>query len=125
MLYWAHFVVTIAVIPWAILHFCDESHFYPGPLFLIESLVAHEFIVMVFMFASDLHRAYGWAESGRRIRLAGRSGGDDRFSQTVVTDLRSPDGFHCSEPRVASNTALDFLLFVIDIIERGVSGLGF
>lgn len=52
------------------------------------------------------------------------AGPDTRFSITACTDLTDPLGFALSEPRTDSNTALDFLDFVIELVEFGTIGPG-
>jgi len=37
---------------------------------------------------------------------------------TVLTSLSHPNGFVCSTPRVATNTAIDFFLFVTQLVKN-------
>lgn len=41
-----------------------------------------------------------------------------------VCDLTLPTGFYVSQPREASNTAFDFLAFVVELIAQGVLSPG-
>ena len=44
---------------------------------------------------------------------------NDTFSLTLLTDLTSPDGFYISNPRVQTNTAVDFLEFMLQQCQAG------
>jgi len=101
MQYYPTYCAAVAVLPFAIVHFLDESHFYP------KSMIER-----------------GWGPAGQRQRYSARFSSDPNFSLTVVTDLRSPEGYFVSEPRESSNTAVDFLLFVAGLIENQVVRAG-
>jgi hypothetical protein len=47
-----------------------------------------------------------------------------RYSVTCCTDLNNPDGFVLSPPRRESNTARDFLEYVISLVEFGTLSAG-
>jgi transposase len=51
-------------------------------------------------------------------------GRDLRYSVSCCTDLGNPDGFVLSPPRRASNTAVDFLEYVISLVEFGTLRAG-
>jgi transposase len=41
------------------------------------------------------------------------------YSITIMTNLFAANGFHISQPRTTSNTAFDFLLFLIELLRDG------
>ena len=58
------------------------------------------------------------AERGRQL-IVPWSLSDVSYSVTCCTDLTNPMGFVMSTPRTESNTALDFLEFVIELVQNG------
>jgi len=72
---------------------------------------------------AELHRAAGVAPAGRALNVPRSNllAASPNVSVTAVTDLRSPSGFFVSNPRRDSNTGIDFLLFVCDLLEMQVS----
>lgn len=62
----------------------------------------------------------GISEIGRAVRVArGSLHAGDSYSITVLTSLRHPNGFIVSNPRRASNNAVDFLLYLVDLVAEG------
>jgi transposase len=60
------------------------------------------------------------SESGRAVRVARGSLHDgDSYSITVLTSLTHPNGFIVSNPRRSSNTAIDFFLYMVDLVQEG------
>jgi len=69
----------------------------------------------------DLRRQKGFAVAGRGIAMEDRAENPKiSYTVTLVTDPSHPAGFVVSEPRLESNTAADFLEFVVVLILRGV-----
>ena len=65
----------------------------------------------------ELKCAAGYAERGRRLTVKeGARARQGSYSITIMTTLTLPAGVVCSVPRVHSNTAWDFLLFLTDLI---------
>jgi transposase len=71
----------------------------------------------------ELRRLLGISESGRQI-IVPWSDRDVRYSVTCCTDLSNADGFVLSPPRRDSNTARDFLEYVITLVEFGTLSAG-
>jgi transposase len=72
-----------------------------------------------------LGRARGWSEIGRPVHVLTNSRlTAPAYSVTLVTDLRQPNGFVVSNMRTGSNTALDFLEWIVSLFESGVVQAG-
>jgi len=83
-------------LPWIHLKYADESHFD----------------------SRDLHRTRGWSPSSQRVQLTIPSPNTARYSLTLLTNLANPNGFYVGSIRQDNNDALDFLDFIVDIIEK-------
>ena len=73
----------------------------------------------------ELRRSTGVSERGRRLRVAhGHAPHGTNYNITLLTSLTHPSGYVVSNPRTATNTALDFLSFLVDLVQAGhlVSG---
>jgi hypothetical protein len=71
---------------------------------------------------AELGRKMGVSERGRAVHQP-RSRfelGGNTYTVTVLTDLTLPSGFVVSNPVIGTNSAIDFLEFVITMIERRV-----
>ena len=67
-----------------------------------------------------LRRSTGVSERGRRLRVArGHAPHGTNYTITVLTSLTHPSGYVVSNPRTATNTALDFLSFLVDLVQAG------
>jgi hypothetical protein len=115
MAYYAAFVIAIRLQAWFQLKFLDEASFDDRSEFLWfhQSLIG----------CAELRRSHGYAHASRAVQAPGHVNLRARpaVTVTVLTDLTSPNGFVMSAPRTGSNTAMDFLDFVLDLIAGGVS----
>lgn len=92
------YLSCIINIPWHVLKFLDESHF------------DHR----------DMYQRRGWSRKGRRINgIKPAAPGIQSCSITIMTSLVEAGGFVTTQPRLGSNTAGDFVLFVLQMIENG------
>jgi len=67
-----------------------------------------------------LRRSTGVSERGRRLRVArGHAPHGTNYTITVLTSLTHPSGYVISNPRTATNTAVDFLSFLVDLVQAG------
>lgn len=72
------------------------------------------------MLLLALKRRRGVSEAGRAVRVVrGTLEDGETYSITLVTSLTHPDGFVISNPRRASNSALDFLMYLTSIVRDG------
>jgi len=94
MQYYAYHTYTMLFFPWRILKFCDETHFDPA----------------------DLQVLRGWSEEGRGCDVAVPKNKDPSYSMTVTSSLTNALPIYCSNPRRGSNTARDFLVYVILLV---------
>lgn len=68
---------------------------------------------------SELRRVRGVSERGRELRVArGFAPHGVNYTVTVLTNLANPAGFVMSNPRSATNTAVDFLAFLLQLVDE-------
>jgi len=98
MLYTGHFLWEVRGRSPIQLKYLDESHFD----------------------SKELRPSRGWSESGRRLAVPSAASISERYSITAVTTLVDPnEPVVISNLREVSNTALDFLSTVQELIEYG------
>jgi len=95
--YTAQFVVGIKDFPLLHLKYADECHF--------ES--------------RSLRRTRGLAERGRSLSLVSSASLTESYSITCLTTLSETFPVVCSNPRVGTNTAYDFALWVESLVDAG------
>jgi transposase len=125
IIYYAHYTSAVIFIPRLRLKFADEAHFNSLGMHCMHCFYVFLFVScfhgMCASFCTECQRVKGFSELGRRLSVFNRQGTDDwRYSITITTDLTLPDGVYISNPRVSSNTAVDFLLYVIELLQAGV-----
>jgi hypothetical protein len=75
------------------------------------------------LLLADLRRKFGYAEAGRLLNMVAsrqQYGSCKSVSVTCTTDLTRPGGIGISNPREQSNTAADFLQYVINLLAHQV-----
>jgi len=98
IIYYCSFTMEVVTLPWLSLKYLDESSFD----------------------TRKLQRPRGRAPTGRPLHVARGSGPHgSSYTITVLTSLTNPSGFVCSDPRHETNTAADFLNFIITLVLEG------
>jgi len=100
--YYGLYAVCIQQYPWSRIKYCDESHFR----------------------ARDLRQPRGWGHVSAPLTVRSDTSLSESYSVTLVTSLASPTPCFISLPREESNTAEDFVVFVVHLICEGVLTAG-
>jgi len=91
--YYVEYIQAVRQLSRDRLKYCDESHFS----------------------SRELRQARGWSPKGEVLEVEGTSSISESYSITLATShVGSP--FYLSSPREGTNTSIDFLKFVLELI---------